>query len=75
MIHAEHITPIPKLNFKIQCLKSSLCYKSDAYIIVKETISVPITATTDTATNNGDKKVIFKKCDPFTDCINKINNT
>ena len=56
MIHAEHITPIPKLNFKIQCLKSSLCYNSDADIIVKETILVPITATTDTATNNGDKK-------------------
>ena len=29
----------------------------------------------DTDANNTDKKVIFKNCDPFTDCISKINNT
>ena len=27
------------------------------------------------AANNTDKKVIFKNCAPFTNCISKINNT
>ena len=26
------------------------------------------------ASNNGNKKTIFKNCVPFTDCISKINN-
>ena len=34
-------------------------------------------AATATATdaNNPDKKVMFKNCPPFTDCISKISNT
>ena len=51
-------------------LKSSLCDYSDAYILVKGTISV-----NNTAANNTNKKVIFKKCVPFTNCISEINNT
>ena len=27
------------------------------------------------AVNNTNKKVIFKNCAPFTDCITEINNT
>ena len=53
-------------------LRFSLCDCSDAYIFVKGNISVNNTAA---AANNTDKKVIFKNCAPFTNCINKISNT
>ena len=56
-------------------LKSSLCDYSDAYILVKGTISVNNTAAADAAVNNTNKKVIFKNCAPFTNCISEINNT
>ena len=56
-------------------LKSSLCGYSDAYILVKETISVNNTAAQGVAANNTNKKVIFKNCAPFTNCISEINNT
>ena len=56
-------------------LKSSLCDYSDAYILVKGTISVNNTAAAGTAVNNNDKKVIFKNCASFTNCISEINNT
>ena len=56
-------------------LRSSLCDYIDAYILVKGNISVNITAADGAAANNVDKKVIFKNCAPFTNCINKINNT
>ena len=48
---------------------------SDAYILSRGTITVPNTAATGAAVNNTNKKVIFKKCAPFTDCITEINNT
>ena len=56
-------------------LKSSLCDYSDAYILVKGTISVNNTAAAGAAANNDDQKVIFKNCAPFTNCISEINNT
>ena len=56
-------------------LKSSLCDYSDAYILVKETIIVNNTATADTNANNTNKKVIFKNCSVFTDCLTEVNNT
>ena len=56
-------------------LKSSLCDYSDAYILVKGTISVNNTAAQGAAVNNTNKKVIFKNCAPFTNCISEINNT
>ena len=57
-------------------LTSSLCDYGDAYILVKGYITVNNTAAAaaDTA-NNTNKKVIFKNCAPFTNCISKINNT
>ena len=55
-------------------LKSSLCDYSDAYILVKGTITVNSTADQGAA-NNTNKKVIFKNCAPFTNCISEINNT
>ena len=56
-------------------LKSSLCDYSDAYILVKGTVSVNNTACAGVAVNNNNKKVIFKNCAPFTNCISEINNT
>ena len=56
-------------------LKSSLCDYSDAYILVKASISVENTAGADVDANNVNIKVIFKNCAQFTDCISEINNT
>ena len=56
-------------------LKSSLCDYSDAYILVKETITAPNTAAADDDANNANEKVIFKNCAPFINCIREINNT
>ena len=55
-------------------LKSSLFDYSDAYILVKRTITVNNTAAADADANNANKKVIFKNCAPFTDCKSEINN-
>ena len=42
--------------------------------LLKEIVSVNNTAAADADANNTNKKVIFKNCAPFTDCISKINN-
>ena len=69
-----------QIKFKTTMLKSSLCDSSDAYIIVKGTISVNNTAAAGATVNNdnnnnNNNKVIFKNCAPFTNCISEINNT
>ena len=64
-----------QIKFKTTMLKSSLCDYSDAYIIFKGTITVHNTAAADADANNTNKKVIFKNCAPFTNCISEINNT
>ena len=64
-----------QIKFKTTMLKSSFCDYSDAYFLVKGTISVTNTAPEGVAANNIDKKVIFKNCAPFTNCISEINNT
>ena len=56
-------------------LKSILCDYSDAYIIVKRNITVNNAAANGAAANNTNKKVIFKSCTPFTNCVSEINNT
>ena len=55
-------------------LKSSWCDYNDAYILVKETITVPNTAVSDAVANNANKKVVFKNYAPFINCISEINN-
>ena len=58
-------------------LKSSLCYYSGAYILVKGII--PITGAGDNAAarraDERDKDVTFINCAPFTNCIIEINDT
>ena len=46
----------------------------DAYILVKWTISVTKTETA-IAQNNRNKKLIFRNCAPFIDCVSEINKT
>ena len=64
-----------QIKFKTTMLKSTLCDYSDAYILVKGTISVNNTAAAGAGANNINRKVIFKNCAPFTNCISEINNT
>ena len=56
-------------------LSSSLWDYTDAYILVKGNITVNNNAAVGAAANNTNKKVIFKNCATFTNCISKINNT
>ena len=55
------------IKFKTSMRRSSLCNYSDAYILVKGTITVPNTASDGAAVNNTNKVV--------TGCRTKINNT
>ena len=63
-----------EITFRTTMLKSTLCDYSDAYIYVRGTITVNNTAAADADANNTNKKVIFKNCSPFTNCISQINN-
>ena len=64
-----------QINFKTSVLRSSLYDYSDAYILVKGNMTVNNTTAEGAAANNTNKKVIFKNCAPFTDCISKMYNT
>ena len=58
-------------------LKSSLCDYSDAYILVKGTITINGRGA-DVATRQADERnkgVSFRNCAPFINCISEINNT
>ena len=66
-----------QIKFKTTMLKSSLCDSSDAYILVKGTITIN-GAGADAAARHADERnkgVAFKNCAPFTNCISEINNT
>ena len=62
-------------NKQIKFKTSMLCDYSDVYILVKGNIAVNNTAAAGADANNTNKKVIFKNCPPFTNCISKVNNT
>ena len=62
------------IKLKTSMTRSNLYDNSDAYILVKETITVPNTTGDSPAGNNANKKVIIKKSAPFTSCITEINN-
>ena len=55
-------------------LRSSLCDYSDAYILVKGTITITPVPPPAVNPNNNDKEVVFKNCAPFNDCTSEINN-
>ena len=54
-------------------LRSSLCGYSIVYILFKGTMIVAEAIAA--APNNANKKIIFKNCVPFTNCISRISNT
>ena len=62
-----------QIKWKPSMIRSSLCDYSDAYILVKGTVTVENTGTA-ADPNNRNKKVIIKNCAPFTDYISEINN-
>ena len=68
-------SPTKQIKFKTSMLIFSLCDYSDAYILVKRNIAVNNTVAAGANANNTNKRVIFKNCAPFTNCISKINNT
>ena len=69
----DRCSPSKQIRFKTSMLRSDLCDFSDAYIVVKGTI---------TLTKNAGRGVIyitdrflaFKNNEPFTNCISKIND-
>ena len=66
-----------QIKFKTTMLKSSLCDYSDAYIFVKEKITITGRGA-DAAARQADERdegVAFKNCAPFTKSISEINNT
>ena len=78
------------IKFKTTILRSNLGDYTDAYILVKGTITItgnagpePDPTTPRTAAqlvaarqaDEGDKGVIYKNCAPFTKCMSRINNT
>ena len=62
------------IRFKASVIRSNLCDYSDAYILVKGTITVLNMVAVGAAIYNTNKRVIFKNCAPFTNRITKINN-
>ena len=64
-----------QIRFKTLMLRSNLCDYSDAYILVKGTITAKNKAAQDQSHNDANRKVIFENCAPFTKCISRINNT
>ena len=66
-----------QIKFKTTMLKSSLCDYSNAYILVKGTITITGEGA-DVAARQADERdkcVAFKNCAPFINCISEINNT
>ena len=61
-----------QIKLKTSMLRSSLCDYSEAYILVKGNITLNNTVAAGAAANNTNKKVIFKNCAQFTNCISKI---
>ena len=64
------------IRFKTPMLRSNLCDYSDAYILVKGTITVTAPRANNGTNNIRDKKnrpVIFKNNAPFVSCITRIN--
>ena len=65
------------IRFKTTTLRSSLCDYADAYILVKETITITSAGNDDVAkrADERDKGATFRNCAPFAKFISRINNT
>ena len=67
-------SPNKQIYFKTSMLRSILCDYGDVYILIKGNLTVNNTAEAGASADNTNKKVKFKNCAPFTNCISKINN-
>ena len=65
------IYQVANIAFKTSRLRSDLCDYSDAYIVVKERITVG----GNSDANKRNKKLTFKINGAFRPCISKISNT
>ena len=65
------------ITFKTSMIRSNLFDYSDAYILVRTTITITGGGDDDAAkrADERNKGVTIKNCAPFTYCINNINNT
>ena len=66
----DRYKPSKQIRFKTSMLRSDLCDFSDAYIVVKGTITV-----INPYNDAHDKKLAFKNNALFIPCISEINNT
>ena len=76
IIHSKH-NKSNQIKFTSSMMRSNLCDYSNAYILLKGTITIDWLGDND-ATKRADERskgVIFKNCAPFTECISNINNT
>ena len=62
-----------QIRFKTPMLRSDLCDYSDAYILVKGTITVTANAGQDNGATKRNRSLILKNNAPFLSCISKIN--
>ena len=67
----DRYKPKKHIRFKTSMLRSDLCDYSDAYIVVKGTITLDGAANA----SKRNKSTAFKNNAPFISCISKINNT
>ena len=70
----ECATLVVRLKLKTSMLRSSLCDYNKGLIVLAKGIITVLNKGTTAATNNRNKKVLFKNCAPFTDFISEINN-
>ena len=64
------------IRFKTPTLRSNLCDYSDAYILVKSTITVTAPGVNNNANNIRDKRnrpLVLRNNAPFVSCIRRIN--
>ena len=66
-----------QIKFKTSTISLNLCNYSDAYILISGTIANDGLGANYAAkqADERNKRVTFKSCAPFTECISKINNT
>ena len=62
-----------QIKFKTSMLKSGFSDYNDAYMLAKETATVPNTADAAQPVNNNDIELTFENCAIFTDWISEIS--
>ena len=66
--------PKKQIRYKTPMLRSDLCNYSDAYVLVKGTITVTAPAEADNIRDKKNRPLVLKNNAPFISCISKIND-